>query len=117
MTMTTMQAKWPELLSELEIHITQLAKDFNLDDETCEQLGVSTADFIATHFSGQVVCFPKDYRYKLANRDLEIYRKFRGNNWRELVKEFNMTESGIRKVMARVRRAISKRTQPDLFDE
>ena len=70
MTMTTMQAKRHELLSELEIHITQLAKDFNLDDETCEQLGVSTADFIiqSPHFAEPLDILIPDYPRYLAER-------------------------------------------------
>jgi Mor family transcriptional regulator len=117
MTMTTMQSKRHELLSDIEAHVAALLKDYNLESEACEQVGVAVVDFIAAHLGGQVISFPKDYYYKLANRDMAIYAKFRGDNWHELVAEFNMTESGIRKVINRVRKAILKQRQPDLFVE
>lgn len=59
----------------------------------------------------------KDFYYKIAQRDLDIYNDFTGNNWFFLVKKYGMTESGIRKVINRVRKRIMKHQQPDLFCE
>lgn len=104
-----------ELLRDIEDHVSALCKNYKLDAEVCEQISVSVADFLAEHYGGQVVVFPKDYRYKIAQRDLDIYNDFNGNNWFQLVKKYNMTESGIRRVIDRVRKRIVKQKQPDLF--
>ncbi|MFP4733740.1 Mor transcription activator family protein, partial [Pasteurella multocida] len=62
-----------------------------------------------------VISFPKDFHYKIAQRDLDIYNDFNGNNWVFLVKKYNMTESGIRKVINRVRKQVIKHNQMDMF--
>lgn len=104
-----------ELLRDVEDHVNVLCKNYKLDDTLCERISVSVADFLAEHYAGQVISFPKDYYYKIAQRDLDIYQDFNGNNWFQLVKKYNMTESGIRRVIERVRKRIIKQKQPDLF--
>ena len=114
--MSTMEIARHELLQDVEAHVHALCKNYNLDAEVCEQISVSVADFLAEHYAGQVISFPKDFHYKIAQRDLDIFNSFTGNNWFQLVKRYNMTESGIRKVINRVRKRIVRHKQPDLFD-
>ena len=66
-------------------------------------------------YAGQVICFPKDYRYKIAQRDLDIYNSFNGRNWGELGRRYNLTENALRKIVKRVQDRIIKEKQPDMF--
>jgi Mor family transcriptional regulator len=106
-----------ELLSDIEAHATEIIKDHGIAQEIAEQAGVAIADFLADHWGGQNVSFPKDYQYKLASRDLQIYRRFNGSNYHTLVKETGMTERGLRKLLDRVHRREQNRLQPRLFDD
>ena len=65
--------------------------------------------------AGQVICFPKYYRYKIAQRDLDIYNSFNGRNWGEPGCRYNRTESALRKMVKRVQDRIIKEKQPDMF--
>jgi hypothetical protein len=104
-----------ELLRDIEDQVSALCKNYNLDVDVCEQIAVGVADFLAEHYAGSVISFPKDFHYKLAKRDLDIFNEFTGNNYFYLVRKYNMTESGIRKVINRARERIIKHKQPDLF--
>ncbi|CAH6025629.1 MULTISPECIES: Mor transcription activator family protein [Klebsiella] len=110
-----MERKRHRLLSELADFVTEMGVDFNLSPEQAEQLGRAVADFLATHFGGQNITFPRDYFFNLSIRDMQIYEKFHGNNWGELSAEFNMTERGVRKVVERVHKRVMAHRQPLLF--
>ncbi|HDX1164872.1 Mor transcription activator family protein [Pasteurella multocida] len=112
---TQMEVTRHELLHDIEDNVSALCKNYNLDQDICEQISIHVADFLAEHYGGMVISFPKDFHYKIAQRDLDIYNDFNGNNWVFLVKKYNMTESGIRKVINRVRKRVIKHNQMDMF--
>ncbi|PAT00664.1 MAG: hypothetical protein BSR46_01615 [Candidatus Dactylopiibacterium carminicum] len=114
---TKTEALRTELLSDVESHGRRICIDHGLPADVAEQVAVAIADFLAEHWGGQNLNFPKDYRYKLAARDLAIYRRFRGDNYHELVKETGMTERGLRKLIARVHARELPRVQPRLFED
>ena len=70
---------------------------------------------LSEEYAGQVICFPKDYRYKIAQSDLDIYNSFNGRNWGELGRRYNWTENALRKIVKRVQDRIIKEKQPDMF--
>ncbi|WP_081297114.1 Mor transcription activator family protein [Gilliamella sp. Bif1-4] len=76
----------------------------------------SIANTISELFGRQNITFPCDYRFKLNQRDLQIYDAFKGNNYVELSQKYKMTERGIRKVIDRVYKRMIKEKQPTLFD-
>nr|WP_269822172.1 Mor transcription activator family protein [Aggregatibacter actinomycetemcomitans] len=57
---------------------------------------------LCEEFAGQVIAFPKDYFYKIAQRDLEIYNSFNGRNWGELGRKYDLTENALRKIVKRI---------------
>ena len=63
-----MQIRRHELLEEIELLVIALCKNYNLGQDVCEQIGVSVANCLSEEYAGQVICFPKDYRYKIAQR-------------------------------------------------
>ncbi|MEI7250302.1 Mor transcription activator family protein [Pectobacterium versatile] len=115
---TTMEEKRHKLLSEVADHVAETAADYGCSTEHAEQLGLAVANFLAEHFGGQNFTFPRDYVYKLALRDLQIYNEHKGNNWAELSSKYGITERGLRKLIHRVHRRMMKSRQPnlDLFD-
>ena len=110
-----MQIRRHELLEEIELLVIALCKNYNLGQDICEQIGVSVANCLSEEYAGQVICFPKDYRYKIAQRDLDIYNSFNGRNWGELGRRYNLTENALRKIVKRVQDRIIKEKQLDMF--
>lgn len=101
-----MEIKRHELLREIQAHVVVLCKSHHLSDELCEKIGESVIDFLTENFAGQVISFPKDLRYTIAQRDLEIYRRFTGDNWVELTQAYHLTESALRKIIKRVQKRL-----------
>ncbi|MBB1601548.1 hypothetical protein A9977_16020 [Variovorax sp. UMC13] len=60
-------------------------------------------DRLTSHWGGQNIYFPTDYQWRLARVELQIYDAFTGNNQVELARIHGMTESGVRRLIARVR--------------
>ncbi|MBN6077286.1 Mor transcription activator family protein [Aggregatibacter actinomycetemcomitans] len=110
-----MEIRRHELLEEIESLVIALCKDYNLEQDICEQIGANVANHLCENFSGQVITFPKDYFYKIAQRDLDIYNSFNGRNWGELGRKYDLTENALRKIVKRVQDKIAKEKQPDLF--
>ncbi len=71
-------------------------------ERTLTENGLSGYVELGEEYAGQVICFPKDYRYKIAQRDLDIYNSFNGRNWGELGCRYNRTENALRKIVKRV---------------
>lgn len=106
-----------QLLADTAERVARLLLDYNVPEDAAEQCGSAVADDLATHWAGQNLTFPKDYRYKLTRRDLEIWDKFTGNNQRELAKEYNLTVNAVYRLLKRIRRQAIARNQPDIFDQ
>lgn len=111
---TPMEEKRHKLLSEVADHVAETASDYGCSTEQAEHLGLAVANFLAEHFGGQNFTFPRDYVYKLAVRDLQIYDEFKGNNWADLSSRYGITERGLRKLIHRVHKRVMKRKQPML---
>lgn len=116
MTKSAMSIKRHELLTHVSISVANEAKDYGLPADVAAQLGDSIANTISELFGGQNFTFPRDYIFKLNQRDLQIYDAFKGNNYAELSQKYNMTERGIRKVIDRVHKRMIKEKQPTLFN-
>lgn len=116
MTKSAMTIKRHELLTHVSLSVANDAMDYGLPEDVAAQLGDSIANTISELFGGQNFTFPRDYIFKLNQRDLQIYDSFKGNNYAELSQKYNMTERGIRKVIDRVHKRMIKEKQPTLFD-
>lgn len=116
MTKSAMSIKRHDLLSHVSLLATNEAIDFGLPEDVAAQFGDCVANAISELFGGQNFTFPRDYVYKLNQRDLQIYDAFKGYNYAELSQKYNMTERGIRKVIDRVHKRMVKQKQPSLFD-
>ncbi|WP_082877313.1 Mor transcription activator family protein [Comamonas thiooxydans] len=67
-----------------------------------------------------MINIPKDYRWKLSQRESEIYAEFNGYNIADLARKFNMHERSMRKLLDRVRKhmaAATDRRNRDLFND
>ncbi|CAM4198708.1 Mor transcription activator family protein [Bordetella pseudohinzii] len=105
-----------ELFSDLVTHVETLLRDLGLPPEIADQAAAAVADFLADHWGGQYVLIPKDFQFKLATRDLEMYRSHRGD-FSVTARKWGMTERGTRKVIERVMKRLVAQNQGRLFDD
>ncbi|WP_286807719.1 MULTISPECIES: Mor transcription activator family protein [unclassified Marinimicrobium] len=106
-----------QLLSEAADRVARVLREFNIPEDRAEQCGSAVADDLAQHWAGQNITIPKDYRYKLTQRDLEIWDKFNGRNHLELAREYDLTVNAIYRIAKRIRKRAISRQQPDIFDK
>lgn len=112
---SNMEHQRHELLSEIERYTTHVLSDHSIDPDVAVQAGAAVADYLAEQWGGQLINIPKDYHWKLAKRDVEIYEAFTGHNYAELARTYNMTQRGIYKVISRARKRDIARRQPRLI--
>lgn len=105
-----------ELFNDMAEHITALLQDLGIPADVADQASTSVADFLAEHWGGQYVVIPKDYKFKVALRDLEMYRSHKGD-FSATARRWHMTERGARKVIERVTRRLIAANQGQLFND
>lgn len=105
---SAMAQKRHELLSDIADHVSAVIKDHGIDLAVAEQAGAAVVEHLSNTWAGSCVTFPKDFRWRITQRDLEILGKFKGNNHHALAVEYGMTENAIYKLL--------KRTQDRKFD-
>lgn len=64
-------------------------------------LGGSVSDQLADTFGGQTMAFPRDMARRWREREEQAYAAFTGENYAELAQRFQMTERGMRTLIAR----------------
>ena len=111
-----MESRRHELLLDMTAHASGILADHGIPEEVANQAATAIADHMADHWGGQHFSFPKDYLFKLSERDLLIYEQFSGFNYDTLARKFRMTERGMRKLIERVHKRELNRRQNRLFD-
>lgn len=108
-----------ELLTDFVAHAEQLLVQHGVRDGDAMSAANALADFLVQHWGGQMISIPLNFQRRLEQRELEIYRAFTGDNYDQIARMFNMTESGARRLVNRVRAKITAAmagNQLDLLD-
>lgn len=100
---TRMEALRGELITSVIDHAEDALKRAGIDSEKAIHIATSVADNLVDMFGGQNICFPNDYRFKLAQKEASVYAQFTGTNFGELASAHGMTERGMRKLIVRAR--------------
>lgn len=72
---------------------------------------------LASEIGGRAIYLPKGVALRLSARDLEICERFRGNNYRELAREYDLTEMRVRQIVDAWQRARYLARQGSLLPE
>lgn len=110
-----MEMQRHELLSDVAVQATAVATELGVAADVAEQVGIAIAEHLGQHWGGQLINFPKDYLFKLASRDMQIYNEFTGKNHAQLARKYKMTARGIYKIIERVHKREVDRRQHSLF--
>lgn len=105
--------KYPELLSDVADHLTNVLAALGIDREVAAEAGREVAEFLREHWGGQNVYLPKGTLFDLSERDVEIWEKWNGRNVLELCREYGITRQRLYQIIAAVRdREVAKRQMP-----
>ena len=105
-----------ELLTDMMALAEQTLAEHGVGSNESVLIASALADRLADHWGGQNITFPKDFKWKLSRLELEVYDFYNGQNLGETALKFNITERGLRKMIARARKKIVNRNQRDIFD-
>ena len=86
---------------EIQLELGRITPEL-LDDEQKELadiVGWEAYQKLLFYYAGCRIYIRKPERLAKPDRDAEIYRKFNGNNYRELAREFQLSESAVRKIL------------------
>lgn len=108
---------YPEALAVIAVAAYDwlVAPPLKLDHPTATEAALSIAEAARAGLGGGKLYIPKGQAYLLSRRDLRIYAKFRGDNFRALAHEFGLTEMRVRQIIDRCREADVKSRQDNLF--
>ncbi|NMG48253.1 transcriptional regulator [Azoarcus communis] len=94
---------------------TWLTENLKLEHQPAAEAAMSIAERVRKELGGGFHYIPKGRDYELSHRDRAIYGKFRGDNYQQLAREYDLTEMRIRQIVERCRAADIKSRQSGLF--
>lgn len=104
-----------ELFEGIIEQVKRVLIEHCIDEDIGEQAGCAVVDYLCKDWAGLNMTFPVDYKYRVAQRDLDIYSYHRGD-FSDTARKFKMTERGVRKVIDRVVKRLVEKNQGRLFD-
>ncbi|HOE41283.1 MAG TPA: Mor transcription activator family protein [Rhodoferax sp.] len=105
-----------ELYADLMDLLQRLLAEYDVGSNEALLIASDMADRLANHWGGQNITFPKEYRRKLSRLELEIFDAFKGHNLSAIAQTYNISERGLRKLIARVTKRLRCGNQPGLFE-
>jgi len=105
-----------ELYADLMALVQRQLGEYGVGENEAMLIASDLADRLADHWGGQNITFPKEYRRKLSKVELEIFDAFKGDNLSEVAQRYDISERGLRKMIARVTKRIRSGNQVGLFD-
>lgn len=107
---------YPEALALIaNAAYTWLIEHMSIDHQRAAEAALSIAERARKELGGGHQYIPKGRDYELSRRDRQIYAKFRGDNFTQLAREFELTEMRVRQIVDRCRKADIKSRQSGLF--
>ncbi len=104
-----------ELLSDVADHTTAILVEHGIDEGLADQVGCAISNHLAESWGGQNLTVPKDYLYRLSERDMMIYKEFNGRNHSALSRKYHVSVRAIYKIIKRTHKRVIDKTQISLF--
>lgn len=105
-----------ELIVDLEAQVAAcLVSVSAVDKQAARITAKQVSQYLAKHWGGQLIYFPKNHYGQLSERDKAIWQKFNGKNHAELAREYDLTMQQIYKIVKAAAAAERAKNQQDLF--
>jgi len=110
---------YPEVLADIarEIH-RQLMEDprTKLPHPVAAEMALSVAEHVRKNIGGVNVYIPRGHVYEATQREQQIYAEFKGDNYHQLARKWQLTEMRIRQIIEKVGQIERAKRQRSLFD-
>lgn len=104
------------LLDIADVIIVELVA-LGIAPAAAREMALRAADRVRETYGGDAIYIPRGAALILAQRNIEIYNKFTGNNHRALGQEYTLTPRQIYDIIKDVRAADFAQRQMGLFDD
>jgi Mor family transcriptional regulator len=111
------ESNWPQLLSDMLRVLEAHKKRRGMSAEEAFEHAREDVLALAEYFGGRMAYLPKGERLKVALRDAAIWRRFNGQNARELAMEYKLSAPHLYNVLARQRTLHVSKLQGRLFQD
>ncbi len=114
-----MRIRRHEFFEDFVAAATRILVELGISQAESALAASAMADHIASHWGGQNLNVPMDWRRALTQLELEIYNKFTGDNYDELARHYGIADRTVRRYIQRIRErlaAAARRNQRDLFN-
>ncbi|WP_343292962.1 Mor transcription activator family protein [Vandammella animalimorsus] len=115
-----MRIRRHEFFEDFVAAATRILVELGISQAESELAASALADHVASHWGGQNLNVPMDWRRALTRLELEIYNKFSGDNYDELARHYGISERTVRRYINRIRKRLAeaaRRNQRDLFND
>lgn len=110
---------YPEVLADIARTIHErLMEDprIKLAHPIAAEVAMSVAEHVRKNIGGVATYIPRGINYELTLRDREIWAEFKGDNYHELARKYDVTEMRVRQIVAQAMRIDKARRQQNLFE-
>lgn len=112
---TPNETRGTQFFYDLARLVSEALEPSGIAPEQARQIGLQAAEHVRQAYGGQPIYVPKGLYLVVSERDREIWRKFDGNNYHQLAREYDLTLRQIYSIIARVREEDFQRRQMGLF--
>lgn len=107
--------EYPELLADLAMQVHAVLIHAGIEPEMASKIARDCAERVRQDWGGQIIYVPIGQGFETMQRWQEIWGKFKGDNYDELAREYELTEVHVYRIIARMREAERRARQSDLF--
>lgn len=105
-----------ELLQDLSAKLAKLAQDrLGISEAKAKAFAEEAAGAVADDWGGQNIYIPMDLVGRRSQRNIQMYREYRGDNAPELASKYGLSVQCVYRIIKAMRRELAPRQHP-LFD-
>lgn len=106
----------PELIRDWsEIVADTVRAELGLADIDAARVGALAVQAITNAYGGMQFYIPQDYARQLTKRDQQIYQRSTGRNFEDLAREYELSVTAVRRIVARCHALDIASRNGDLF--
>lgn len=92
-------SNYPDVLEHIGQIVYRELRAHGICREKSAEIAIGTTDSVGREFGGSQIYVPRGVSYRLSQRDAEIFRKFKGDNYAQLAREYQLTEVRVRSII------------------
>lgn len=112
--------EYPEVLADIARTVHHELMDnplIKLDHPIAAQVAIRVAEHVRKNIGGAAPYIPRGISYELSLRERQMWGEFKGDNYAELARKYDLTEMRVRQIIAHAMKVDRAARQQNLFGE